>query len=74
MIEHIILQMEQERGLDRAAAIADMRYNFIQRLCAETVVKPRESREYLRSRRIDRVLTGKWTAIPIFLAVMSLVI
>ncbi len=74
MIEHIILQMEEERGLDRAAAIADMRYNFIQRLCRETVVKPRESKEYLRSRRIDKVLTGKWTAIPIFLLVMSLII
>ena len=74
MIEHIILQMEEERGLDRAAAMADMRYNFIQRLCDATVVKPRESKEYLRSRRIDRVLTGKWTAIPIFLAVMALVI
>ena len=74
MIEHIILQMEEERGLDRAAAIADMRYNFIQKLCDETVVKPRESKEYLRSRRIDKVLTGKWTAIPIFILVMALVI
>ena len=74
MIEHIILQMEEERGLDRAAAIADMRYNFIQHLCDETVVKPRESKEYLRSRKIDRILTGKWTAIPIFILVMALVI
>ena len=74
MIEHIILQMEEERGLDRVAAMADMRYNFIQKLCARTVVKPQESKEYLRSRRIDRVLTGKWTAIPIFVAVMTLVI
>ena len=74
MIEHIIVQMEEERGLDRAAALADMRYNFIQRLCSETVVKPRESKEYRRSRRIDKVLTGKWTAIPIFLLVMALVI
>ena len=73
-VEHIILQMEEERGLDRTAALADMRYNFIKRLCDATVVKPHESREYLRSRRIDRVLTGKWTAIPIFLLVMSLVI
>ena len=73
-VEHIILQMEEERGLDRTAALADMRYNFIRRLCDATVVKPHESREYLRSRRIDRVLTGKWTAIPIFLLVMSLVI
>ena len=74
MIEHIIQQMEEERGLDRAAAIADMRYSFIRRLCDATVVKPRESREYRRSRRIDKVLTGRWTAIPIFLAVMALVI
>ena len=73
-VEHIIIQMEEERGLDRTAALADMRYNFIKRLCDATVVKPHESREYLRSRRIDRILTGKWTAIPIFLLVMSLVI
>ncbi|MBR4826806.1 MAG: ferrous iron transport protein B [Bacteroidales bacterium] len=73
-IENLIVVMEQERGLDRAAAIADMRYTFIHRLCAQTVVKPRESKEYRRSRRIDRVLTGKWTAIPIFIAVMALVI
>ena len=74
MVEHIIVQMEQERGLDRNAAMADMRFAFIRKLCAETVVKPRESRGYLRSRRIDRILTGKWTAIPIFVVVMSLVI
>ena len=74
MIEHIILQMEEERGLDRAAAIADMRYNFIQKLCDETVVKPRESKEYLRSRRIEKVRTGEWAAIPIFILVMALVI
>ncbi len=74
MIEHIICQMEQERGLDRCAAMADMRFSFIRKLCARTVVKPRESREYRRSRKIDRVLTGKYTAIPIFLAVISLVI
>ena len=73
-IEKIIVTMEQERGLDRAAAIADMRYNFIQRLCKQTVVKPQESKEYLRSRRIDKVLTGKWTAIPIFIVVMALII
>ena len=73
-IEKIIVTMEQERGLDRAAAIADMRYTFIRRLCAQTVVKPRESKEYLRSRRIDKVLTGRWTAIPIFIVVMALVI
>ena len=74
MIEHIVLQMEEERGLDRNAAMADMRFSFIRKLCAKTVVKPHESREYRRSRRIDRILTGKWTAIPIFVAVMSLVI
>ncbi len=74
MIEHIIVQMEQERGLDRQAAMADMRFSFIRRLCGQTVVKPHESREYSRSRRIDRVLTGRWTAIPIFVAVISLVI
>ncbi len=73
-IEHIIRQMEQERGLDRCAAMADMRFSFIRRLCARTVVKPHESREYRRSRAIDKVLTGKFTAIPIFLAVISLVI
>ena len=73
-IENIILQMEEERGLDRAAAIADMRYTFIKRLCAQTVVKPGESKEYKRSRKIDKVLTGKWTAIPIFIVVMALVI
>ena len=74
MVEHIIVQMEQERGLDRNAAMADMRFAFIRRLCAQTVVKPRESKEYLRSRRIDRILTGRWTAIPIFVVVISLVI
>ena len=73
-IEHIICQMEQKRGLDRAAAIADMRYSFIQKLCAQTVVRPKQSKEYKRSRKIDRILTGKWTAIPIFLIVMALVI
>ena len=73
-IENIIVQMEEERGLDRAAAVADMRYTFIKRLCAQTVVKPSESKEYKRSRRIDKVLTGKWTAIPIFIVVMALVI
>ena len=73
-IEHIICEMEAERGLDRAAAIADMRYSFIQKLCARTVVRPQQSKEYKRSRRIDKVLTGKWTAIPIFLVVMALVI
>ena len=73
-IEHMISQMEEERGLDRAAAMADMRFDFISRLCSRTVVKPQESKEYRRSLRIDRILTGKWTALPIFLAVMGLVI
>ena len=73
MIEHIIVQMEQERGLDRAAAIADMRFSFIQELVAQTVVKPHESKEQLRSNRIDQFLTGKYTAIPAFIAIMGLV-
>ena len=64
MLEHIISQMESERGLDRNAAMADMRFNFIQKTCGETVSKPRESREYKRSQKIDRILTGKFTAIP----------
>ncbi|MCI5498234.1 MAG: ferrous iron transport protein B [Clostridiales bacterium] len=73
MLEHIICQMEEERGLDRAAAIADMRFAFIQRLCEQTVVKPRESKEHERSRRIDAFLTGKYTAIPAFVGIMALV-
>ena len=73
MMEHIILQMETERGLDRAAAIADMRFSFISELVRATVVKPRESREHLRSQKIDQVLTGKYTAIPAFIGVMGLV-
>ena len=73
MVEHIICQMEEERGLDRAAAIADMRFSFIKKLCEATVVKPKESREHKRSSRLDRVLTGKWTAIPVFIAIMGLV-
>jgi ferrous iron transport protein B len=72
-LEHIVTQMEEERGLDRAAAIADMRYIFIKKLCHETVVKPKESREHQRSRKIDRILTGKWTAIPVFVAIMALI-
>lgn len=72
-LEHIIQQMEKERGLDRAAAIADMRFSFIQKVCAASVVKPRESREHARSVRIDRILTGKYTAIPAFIAIMALV-
>ncbi len=72
MLEHIIVQMEEESGLDRAAAIADMRYSFIEKLVANTVIKPHESKEHERSRRIDRVLTGKYTAIPSFIAIMAL--
>ena len=73
MLEHIICQMEEERGLDRAAAIADMRYAFIHKVCAETVMKPKESKEHERSRKIDRILTGKYTAIPSFIGIMALV-
>lgn len=73
MLEHIVQQMEAERGLDRSAAIADMRFDFIERLCEQTVVKPKESRERIRSERIDRVLTGKYTAIPCFVGIMLFV-
>lgn len=72
-LEHIITQMEDERGLDRQAALADMRFQFITALCEKTVVHPRESRERLRSRRIDQVLTGRFTAIPAFVCIMALV-
>lgn len=72
-LEHIICQMEKERGLDRAAAIADMRYQFITKVCRETVVKPKESKEHIRSEKIDRILTGKYTAIPSFVVIMALV-
>ena len=73
MIDHIILQMEKERGLDRAASIADMRFDFIEKLVRETVIKPKESKEHERSRKIDRILTGKYTAIPAFIIIMALV-
>ena len=73
MLEHIILQMEKERGLDRSAAIADMRFSFIEKVCESTVVKPKESKEHIRSRKLDRILTGKYTAIPCFLGIMLLV-
>lgn len=73
MLEHIVLQMEKEVGLDRAAAIADMRFRFIRSLSAETVIKPKESREHARSRSIDRILTGKYTALPAFVCIMGLV-
>ena len=72
-LEHIIVQMEAERGLDRAAAIADMRFTFIEKICSETVVKPHESKEHLRSVRMDRILTGRYTAIPCFIAIMAAV-
>ena len=73
LIEHSVLQMEQERGLDRNAALADMRYSFIEKLVREAVVKPRESRQHRRSVQADKILTGKYTAIPIFIGVMFLI-
>ncbi len=73
LIEHIIIQMEQESGMDRSAAIADMRFSFIKNLCGATVVKPKESKEHIRSLKIDKILTGKYTAIPVFFAVMAAV-
>ncbi len=72
-VEHIIVQMEKERALDRNAAVADMRFSFIEKVCAQTVRKPRESRERKRSEKIDRILTGKYTAIPMFILIMGLV-
>ena len=72
-VEHIIVQMEKERGIDRSAAIADMRYNYIKKVCSKTVQKPHESRESVRSEKIDRILTGKYTAIPMFIVIMGLV-
>ena len=73
MIGHVILQMEKESGMDRSAAIADMRFDFIERVCEQTVVKSGENRERVRSEKIDRILTGKWTAIPCFVAIMAMV-
>ena len=72
-IEHLVLQMEHERGLDRNAAIADMRFSYIMRACSASVTKPTESREHIRSRRIDKILTGKYTAIPMFILIMAAV-
>ena len=72
-IEHLICQMEEERGLDRAASMAEMRFSFIEKVCRRTVVKPKESIEHARSRRIDRILTGKYTAIPAFIVIMAIV-
>ena len=73
MIEHIIEQMEEERGLDKAAAMADMRFAFIKKLCEATVVKPKESKEQERSHKIDKILTGKYTAIPAFIGIMAMI-
>lgn len=73
MVDHIICQMEEECGMDRSAAMADMRYTFIRRLCHQTVIKPKESKERIRSQKLDSFLTGKWTAIPAFVAIMGLV-
>ena len=70
MLEHIVLQLEKERGLDRNAAIADMRFSFIEKVCRQTVVKPKESKEHIRSQKIDLILTGKYTAIPCFVGIM----
>ena len=73
MIEHVVLQMEREGGMDRSAAMADMRFDFIERVCESTVKKPHESKERVRSERIDRILTGKWSAIPCFIILMGVV-
>lgn len=73
MLEHIVTQMESERGLDRLAAIADMRFHYIFNVCDNTVIKPKESKEHLRSMKIDQILTGKYTAIPAFIVIMALV-
>ena len=73
MLEHLVFQMEKERGMDRAASIADMRFAFIRKVCDASVIKPRESRERVRSEKIDRILTGRWTAIPFFILIMGLV-
>lgn len=73
MLEHIICQMEKESGMDRAAAIADMRFSFIQEVCDATVIRPRESKEHARSAKLDKILTGKYTALPVFIGIMALV-
>lgn len=72
-LEHIIAQMEIESGMDKKAALAHMRFTFIKKVCDATVVKPKESKEHIRSRRIDKILTGKFTAIPSFIAIMALI-
>ena len=73
MLEHIILQMERERGMDHSAAMADMRFDFIRKVCHNCIIKPHESKEQIRSEKIDRLLTGKYTAIPLFIAIMGLI-
>lgn len=73
ILEHIICQMEQEGGLDRLAAIADMRYSFIKDLCNKTISKPTVSKEHIRSNKLDKILTGKYTAIPVFILIMALI-
>jgi ferrous iron transport protein B len=73
MLDHIVVQMEKERGMDRSAAIADMRFAYIRKVCTECVIKPRESKEHIRSEKIDRILTGRYTAIPVFILIMALV-
>ena len=73
MIEHIICQMEAESGMDRQAALANMRFTFIHKVCAATVVKPHESKEHIRSQKIDRIITGKYTALPFFAGIMILI-
>ena len=72
-LEHIVVQMEKERGMDRSAAIADMRFSYIKKVCDRCVIKPRESKEHIRSRRIDKILTGRYTALPVFILIMGLV-
>ena len=73
MLDHIVLQMEKERGMDRSAAIADMRFAYIRKVCDECVIKPRESKEHIRSEKIDRILTGRYTAIPVFILIFFLI-
>ena len=73
MLEHMVVQMESERGLDKSSAIADMRFTFIEKICEKTVVKPKESKERIRSEKIDKVLTGKYTAIPCFIGIIAIV-
>ncbi len=73
MLEHIVLQMETERGLDHSAAMAEMRFDYIRKVCSSCVIRPRESKEHKRSQKIDSILTGRYSAIPVFIAIMALV-